>query len=71
MVYCQYFLVRLRVSLNTLMVLIKPMWQNVNWDFTDTEDSSGQPVLPDNDMVLRDGVLLNESSQSSRTSDDG
>lgn len=36
--------------------------------FTDTEDSSGQPVLPDNDMVLRDGVLLNESSQSSELS---
>ena len=37
--------------------------------FTDTEDSSGQAVLPDNDMVLRDGVLLNESSQSSELSD--
>ena len=37
--------------------------------FTDTEDSSGQPVLPDNDMVWRDGVLLNESSQSSELSD--
>lgn len=37
--------------------------------FTDTEDSSGQPVLPDNDMILRDGVLLNESSQSSELSD--
>lgn len=37
--------------------------------FTDTEDSSGQPVLPDNDMVLRDGILLNESSQSSELSD--
>lgn len=37
--------------------------------FTDTEDSSGQPVLPDNDMVLRDDVLLNESSQSSELSD--
>ena len=37
--------------------------------FTDTEDSSGQPVLPDNDMVLRDGVLLNESSQCSELSD--
>ena len=37
--------------------------------FTYTEDSSGQPVLPDNDMVLRDGVLLNESSQSSELSD--
>lgn len=37
--------------------------------FTDTEDSSGQPVLPDNDRVLRDGVLLNESSQSSELSD--
>ena len=37
--------------------------------FTDNEDSSGQPVLPDNDMVLRDGVLLNESSQSSELSD--
>lgn len=37
--------------------------------FTDTEDSSGQPVLPDNDMALRDGVLLNESSQSSELSD--
>ena len=37
--------------------------------FTDTEDSSGQPVLPDNDMVFRDGVLLNESSQSSELSD--
>ena len=37
--------------------------------FTDTEDSSGQPVLPDNDMVLRDGVLLNESSQSSELAD--
>lgn len=37
--------------------------------FTDTEDSLGQPVLPDNDMVLRDGVLLNESSQSSELSD--
>lgn len=33
--------------------------------FTDTEDSSGQPVLPDTDMVLRDGVVLNESIQSS------
>ena len=39
------------------------------WTFTDTEDSSGQPVLPDNDMVLREGVLLNESSQSSELSD--
>ena len=37
--------------------------------FTDTEDSSGQPVLPDNDTVLRDGVLLNELSQSSELSD--
>lgn len=37
--------------------------------FTDTEDSSGQAVLPDNDMVLRDGVLLNESTQSSELSD--
>lgn len=37
--------------------------------FTDTEDSSGQPVLPDNDMVLLAGVLLNESSQSSELSD--
>lgn len=37
--------------------------------FTDTEDSSGQPLLPDNDMVLREGVLLNESSQSSELSD--
>ena len=37
--------------------------------FTDTEDSSGQPVLPDNDMALRDGVLLNESSQSSELAD--
>ena len=37
--------------------------------FTDTEDSSGQPVLPDDDMVLRDGVLLNESSQCSELSD--
>lgn len=37
--------------------------------FTDTEDSSGQPVLPDDDMVLRDGVLLNELSQSSELSD--
>ena len=37
--------------------------------FTDTEDSSGQPILPDNDMILRDGVLLNESSQSSELSD--
>lgn len=37
--------------------------------FTDTEDSSGQSVLPDNDIVLRDGVLLNESSQSSELSD--
>ena len=37
--------------------------------FTDTEDSSGESVLPDNDMVLRDGVLLNESSQSSELSD--
>ena len=37
--------------------------------FTDTEDSSGQPVLPDNDMVLRDGVLLNESTQSSELAD--
>lgn len=37
--------------------------------FTDTEDSSGQSVLPDNDMVLRDGVLLNVSSQSSELSD--
>lgn len=37
--------------------------------FTDTEDSSGQPVLPDTDMVLRDGVLLNESSQSSELAD--
>jgi len=33
--------------------------------FTDTEDSSGQPVLPDTDMVLRDGVVLNESIQFS------
>lgn len=37
--------------------------------FTDTEDSSGQPVLPDNDMELRDGVLLNELSQSSELAD--
>ena len=37
--------------------------------FTDTEDSSGQPVLPDKDMVLRDGVLLNKSLQSSELSD--
>ena len=37
--------------------------------FTDTEDSSGQPVLPDDDMVLRDGVLLNELSQSSELAD--
>lgn len=37
--------------------------------FTDTEDSSGQSVLPDNDMVLRDGVLLNESTQSSELAD--
>lgn len=37
--------------------------------FTDTEDSSGQPVLPDKDMVLRDGVLLNEYIQSSELSD--
>ena len=37
--------------------------------FTDTEDSSGQPVLPDKGMALRDGVLLNESSQSSELSD--
>ena len=37
--------------------------------FTDTEDSSGESVLPDNDMVLRDGVLLNESSQSSELAD--
>lgn len=37
--------------------------------FTDTEDSSGQPVLPDKDMALRDGVLLNESIQSSELSD--
>ena len=37
--------------------------------FTDTEDSSGQPVLPDTDMVLRDGVLLNESTQSSELAD--
>ena len=36
--------------------------------FTDTEDSSGQPVLPDTDMVLRDGVVLNESIQSSELS---
>ena len=27
--------------------------------FTDTEDSSGQTVLPDTNMVLRDGVVLN------------
>ena len=37
--------------------------------FTDTEDSSGESVLPDNDMVLRDGVLLNELSQSSELAD--
>lgn len=37
--------------------------------FTDTEDSSGQSVLPDDDMVLRDGVLLNELSQSSELAD--
>lgn len=37
--------------------------------FTDTEDSSGQQVLPDKDMVLRDGVLLNEYIQSSELSD--
>lgn len=37
--------------------------------FTDTEDSSGQPVLPDTDMVLRDGVILNKSIQSSELSD--
>ena len=37
--------------------------------FTDTEDSSGELVLPDNDMVLRDGVLLNESTQSSELAD--
>lgn len=36
--------------------------------FTDTEDSSGQPVLPDTDMVLRDGVVLHESIQSSELS---
>lgn len=36
--------------------------------FTDTEDSSGQPVLPDTDMVLRDGVVLNESIQFSELS---
>lgn len=37
--------------------------------FTDTEDSSGQSVLPDADMVLRDGILLNESTQCSELSD--
>lgn len=37
--------------------------------FTDTEDSSGQPVLPDKGMALRYGVLLNESLQSSELSD--
>lgn len=37
--------------------------------FTDTEDSSGQPVLPDKDMALRDGVLLNALSQSSELAD--
>ena len=37
--------------------------------FTDTEDSSGQQVLPDKDIVLRDGVLLNEYIQSSELSD--
>ena len=37
--------------------------------FTDTEDSSGESVLPDNDMVLQDGVLLNELSQSSELAD--
>lgn len=37
--------------------------------FTDTEDSSGQSVLPDTDMVLRDGILLNESTQCSELSD--
>lgn len=37
--------------------------------FTDTEDSSGESVLPDNDMVLRDGVLLNESTQCSELAD--
>ena len=36
--------------------------------FTDTEDSSGEPVLPDTDMVLRDGVVLHESIQSSELS---
>ena len=38
--------------------------------FTDTEDSSGQAVLPDSDMVLRDGVVLNESIHSSEISED-
>lgn len=36
--------------------------------FTDTEDSSGEPVLPDTDMILRDGVVLHESIQSSELS---
>ena len=36
--------------------------------FTDTEDSSGQSVLPDKDMVLRDGVLLNELTRRSELS---
>ena len=37
--------------------------------FTDTEDSSGQPVLPDNDMLLRDGIVLNRAIQSTEISD--
>lgn len=36
--------------------------------FTDTEDSSGQPVLPDNDMLLRDGIVLNRAIQSTEIS---
>ena len=36
--------------------------------FTDTEDSSGQTVLPDTNMVLRDGVILNQAIQSTEIS---
>ena len=36
--------------------------------FTDTEDSSGQTVLPDTNMVLRDGVVLNQAIQSTEIS---
>ena len=69
MVYCQYFLVRLRDSIEYTDGFDKTYVAECKFGtFTDTEDSSGQPVLPDTDMVLRDGVVLNESIQFSELS---